>query len=114
MNCVRFIDPFLAVDENFFKNQRRSDLGFRELRIHIIQGDTGNCDHRARCANFSTGRYANRVEYAQSATKSSPTITTWFRIIEIRKEWVERGETIIRTTFKQHTGGVTKKKDQRA
>jgi hypothetical protein len=36
----------------------------------------------------------------------------WFRTIKIRKEWVERGETIIPTTFKQHIGGATERRDQ--
>jgi hypothetical protein len=38
--------------------------------------------------------------------------TTSSRIARIRKGWEERGETTIRTIFKQHTGGAMKKKDQ--
>lgn len=34
------------------------------------------------------------------------------QITEVRKEWEERGEMIIRTISKQHTGGATKKRDQ--
>src|SRR5689334_250288 len=113
MNCVRFIDLFRAVDENFFKNQRRSDLGFRELRIHIIQGDTGNCDHRRRCVNCSTGKSASKLASVPSATKCSVITTTSSPITGTQKVWAGRGETIIRTTFRPHTGGVTKKKDQR-
>jgi hypothetical protein len=46
-----------------------------------------------------------------SAMKSSPTTTTSFQTTRIRKGWEERGETTIRTIFRQHTGGVTGKKD---
>src|SRR5947199_228532 len=44
--------------------------------------------------------------------KSSPTITISYRITRTRKEWAVRGEMTIQTISKQHTGGVTKKKDQ--
>ena len=50
--------------------------------------------------------------YARSAMKSSATITTLFQTTEIPKAWEERSETTIRTISRQHTGGVTEKKDQ--
>ena len=49
---------------------------------------------------------------AQSATKSSPTTTISFPITRIPRGWEERGEMIIQTISRQHTGGATKKKDQ--
>lgn len=36
-----------------------------------------------------------------------------FRTTRSQREWAEHGETTIQTIFKQHIGGVTKKKDQR-
>jgi hypothetical protein len=79
---------------------------------HTIRVDTGSCDHRPRCANCSTERSANKVGYARFAMNSSPITTTLCQTTNIRREWEERGETIIRTIFKQRTGGVTEKRDQ--
>src|SRR5579864_9242122 len=108
MNRVLFIARFLAADANFFPNQSWPDLEFRGSKIRIIRGDIGNCDHRPRCASCSTARSANKLVYAQSATKSFAIITTSSPTIGIRKEWAEGGGTIIRTTSKPHIGGVTK------
>jgi hypothetical protein len=47
-----------------------------------------------------------------SAMKSSRITATSCQIIGILKGWEERGEMIIRTISKQHTGGATGKKDQ--
>src|SRR5579864_2760134 len=44
--------------------------------------------------------------------KNSRSTTTLSQTIRIPKGWAERGETIIRTISKQHTGGATEKKDQ--
>jgi hypothetical protein len=74
--------------------------GYRELRSP------------AEMPKLLNRKVRNKLEYVRSATKSSPTTTTSFQTTGIRKEWNERGETIIRTIFKRRTGGVTEKKDQ--
>ena len=78
------------------------------LGVQRIEDPHRNCDHRPRCASCSTARSANKLVYAQSATKSFAIITTSSPTIGIRKEWAEGGGTIIRTTSKPHIGGVTK------
>jgi len=110
--CVQFIDPFLAAAETASPNPDSFDLVFSALRIHTIHVDIGNCGHRPRCGSCLTERSENKLAFARSATKSSPTTMTWFRTIGIPKEWAERGETTIQTISKQHIGGVTERKDQ--
>src|SRR5437879_5164363 len=53
---------------------------------------------------------AHRCHLKHNAAK---TATLWFKShIGTRKEWAGPGGTIIRTIFKQYTGGATKRKDQ--
>ena len=112
MNSVRSTDLSVAVAGKFCQNQSWSGSEFRGLQIRTTREDTGNCGRRLKCGNCSTGKSGNRLESAQSARKNSPTTTTLFPTTEIQREWAERGETIIRTTFKQRTGGATEKRDQ--
>jgi hypothetical protein len=74
--------------------------GYRELRSP------------AEMRKVLTAKLSSKIGYVPSAMKSSPTITTSCQTTEIPKEWEGRGGTIIQTTFKQHIGGVTKRKDQ--
>ena len=74
--------------------------GYRELRSP------------AEMRKLLNRKIVEQTIYALSAWKSSPTIATSCRITDIPKEWEERGETIIRTTSKQRTGGAMKKRDQ--
>ena len=112
MNFVRSTNPFPAVAGNTSPNRGLSGSVCSVSRIAITRGDIGNSDHRGRCESFSTGRLSSRTGNVPSATRSSPTTTTSCLTIRIPKVWAERGETIIRTISKQHTGGVTEKKDQ--
>jgi hypothetical protein len=52
------------------------------------------------------------MEFAQSATKSSPTTAMLSQITKIQEAWEEPGEMTIRTISEQLIGGATEKKDQ--
>ena len=110
---AQFIDPFLVAAETGSLNPDLFDLVSSVSKIHTIRVDIGNCGHRPKFESCSTERSANKQASAQSAMKSSRTITTWSPTIGIRREWAERGGTITLTTFRQYIGGVTKKRDQR-
>jgi hypothetical protein len=87
-----------------------STLGSSALKIRITQGIPKTQVPR-RDAETSEAESC-RTEYAQSATMSSRTTTTLCQTTEIPKAWEGSGEMTIRTISKQHTGGVTEKKDQ--
>lgn len=88
-------------------------LGVQRIEDPHHPRDTGSCDHRRRCESCTTEKSGNKLASVRSATKSSPSITTWYSTTGIRSGWVERGETIIRTISRPYIGVVTTGKDQR-
>ena len=95
---------FAAAEEPCHVNLCRSVQECSALKIHITPEATANSDHLPRCGNCSTGRLWSRTESAQFARRSSRTTPMLYRTTNNAKEWEERGEMTIGTTFKQRTG----------
>src|SRR5229473_1120781 len=112
MNSVQSIDHFPAVEGS--KSRRHALYAWvsNALKTGITRGDIGNSGRQQKCGNCLTARSLSRTGYVQSVTKSLRITTTLCQTTEIRRVWEERGETTIRTIFKQHTGGAMKRKDR--
>ena len=75
--------------------------GYRELRSP------------AEMRKLLNARLSSTTGFAGFAILNSETLTTWYPIMKIRKEWEGLGETIIHVTSEPSTGGAILKKDQR-
>jgi len=106
--CPRFTTLSSAAAEKRSRERNgRARWASGALKIRIIPGDTGNSALTVRCGSSSTRRSLHRMASAHSARKGSPTMVTLCPTMSIPEEWEEPGETIIRRTFRQFTGGAT-------
>jgi hypothetical protein len=74
--------------------------GYRELRS------------RAEMRKLLNSKIVEQNGICPICLEEFTTTTMSCRITKTPREWEELGETTIRTTSKQHTGGATKKRDQ--
>ena len=75
--------------------------GYRELRS------------KAEMRKLLNSKLSSRIDNVRSVRSRSPTTTTSCPTTLIREGWAGRGETTIRRTFRQCTGGVTARRDPR-
>jgi hypothetical protein len=99
---------FSCCGREFLSKPKLIRLGVQRVDPHHPRGYR-ELQSPAEMRKLLNRKTVQQPGYARSATKTSLITAMSSRTTRIRKEWAERGGTIIRTISRQHIGGITKK-----